>query len=70
MICDPADHVPLVEGRTEVDADELFRPGNEMHVCVVEPRQQQPAAGVDDLCLVACQRAHVLLTTNSDDAAS
>ena len=38
VIGDPADHVPLVDGRPEVDPDELFRPGNEMHVCVVEAR--------------------------------
>ncbi|HEX4783192.1 MAG TPA: site-specific integrase [Candidatus Sulfotelmatobacter sp.] len=38
-------------GIVELDAAELRPPGYEVHVCVIEPREQEFASCIDHLCL-------------------
>ena len=52
--------VLFAPGRPEVDAHELLGAAEQVHVRVVEPRDDQAAAGVDDARRGARERSDVL----------
>ena len=49
----------LVAGRPQVDADDLLRAAEEMHVGIVESREDEPTARIDDLRLFSGKRLNV-----------